>query len=261
MRAARYCVVFVTFASVTSALRAQGTTRTLSGRVVDTTGAPVVYANIELAARVTVSDDSGRFSMSIPVGPVGMAVRRIGFRMLKVDLPSGADTTVRLVMTPVAHTLSRQVVSTDRTIRSLELRGFYRRLHDRKYGTNAGHFITAEEIERRNPTRITQMFEGLTGVRTSKVREFGSDDGCSGTQNLLCWAPQGLGGCWMTVYYDGVRLLNTSRMREPNSPTVVDAHVVPGHIAGIEVYTSPGKVPAEYQGLNGTCGVVLLWSK
>lgn len=253
-------LLVVSLLSASAVVGAQSQTRVLAGRVVDSTGVPVAYANIELGARVTVSDDSGRFSMTIPAGRVEMAIRRIGFRMLKLDLPFGADTSVTLVMTAVAHALSPQVVSTERTVRSLELRGFYRRLHERMHGTNAGHFITAEEIARRNPTRVSQMFDGLTGIRNNKVK-LTNREGCGGTQNLLCWAPQGLGGCWMTVYYDGVRLMNASKMREPNSPTLIDEHVIPGEIAGIEVYTTPGKTPPEYQSLSGTCGVVLLWSK
>jgi hypothetical protein len=37
--------------------------------------------------------------------------------------------------------------------------------------------------------------------------------------------------------------------------------VLPSHVAGIEIYTTIGRVPAEYQSLAGTCGVVLMWSK
>lgn len=250
------------FALAIMASSALAQTRILTGRVVDSAGAPVIYANVELGSQVIVSDDSGRFTMIIPATRVAMAVRRIGYRMLRLDLAPGTDTSLTLVMIPVAHVLSQQVVSTDRTVRSLELRGFYRRLHERKYGTNAGHFITAEEIERRKPTRVSQMFDGLTGIRNAKVGGLGLGKfGCGSTQNILCWAPQGLGGCWMTVYYDGMRMRDVSSMRAPSSPTLIDEHVIPGEIAGIEVYTTPGKAPPEYQSLSGTCGVVLLWSK
>ena len=33
------------------------------------------------------------------------------------------------------------------------------------------------------------------------------------------------------------------------------------HVAGIERYASDVRTPPEYQMLNGTCGVILIWSK
>jgi len=130
-----------------------------------------------------------------------------------------------------------------------------RRLQDREKGINAGQFITAEEIGRRNPFRTTQLLEGRSGI---KVVRASSQGVCTNASSPMCWAPAGLNGCYMTVYFDNIRLTS---LVNPNQPTFVDDVVQPSHIAGIEIYTTAGKVPPEYQSLSGTCGVVLIWSK
>jgi len=48
----------------------------------------------------------------------------------------------------------------------------------------------------------------------------------------------------MTVFFDGTRLNSTA---EPGSPARVDEVVLPFHVAGIEICTTAGKVPPEYQ--------------
>ena len=64
----------------------------------------------------------------------------------------------------------------------------------------------------------------------------------------------------MTVYLDEIRLRNTNQ-RVASSPTRIDEHVIASQVARVEIYTTPGKTPAQYQSLGGTCGVVLIWSK
>ena len=43
--------------------------------------------------------------------------------------------------------------------------------------------------------------------------------------------------------------------------THIDEFVLPSHVAGVEIYTTPSKGPPEYQSLAGMCGVILFWSK
>jgi hypothetical protein len=249
---------FLALIALCTAAGDAGAQRVILGKVVDSTGTPVVYANVLHRGIQVVANDSGHFRLDAPSGSGVFHVRRIGFRTADVDYLAGGDTTIVVVLPALPAQLSRTVVLAQAAIRSLEVRGFYRRLHDRQHGTNAGQFITAEEIEQRHPTRVTQLFEGRTGIRATRSKV---GDGCGGYAALTCWAPQGPGGCWMTVYYDGQRLRDVSNFAGGNAPTLVDQIALPGDIAGIEIYTTPGKTPPEYQSLNGRCGVVLLWSK
>jgi hypothetical protein len=228
--------------------------RVVKGSVVASSGVVVPYANVEQGARRVIADDSGRFSITVPAGAVTLHVRRIGFQPANQELDAGGDTSIVVVLPHLAQQLPRAIVEARQSVRSLELHGFYKRLHEREKGISAGQFITAEEIERRNPNRITQMLEGRSGVRVKRVCPWGLS-----ANDPRCWAPAGPNGCFMTVYLDGKRL--TSLLGRPGDATAVDEVVMPSHVAGIEIYTTAGKVPPEYQLLNGMCGVILLWSK
>jgi hypothetical protein len=241
--------------SFTSPDLLQAQVRTLVGRVVDTSGTVVPFATIEWHNRTTLADDSGRFRITVPK-PEAFAidVRRIGFRPARAEINSGNDTTVTVALVPLPRALSRVTVEAEQTVRSLELRGFYRRLRDREKGANAGQFITAEEIERRNPSRISQMLEGRSGVRVVRL----NDLSCLSGNDPRCRAPAGVNGCFMSVYLDGIRLGGLARS---NVPTAIDELAIPTHIAGIEIYTTGGRIPPEYQSLAGSCGAILLWTR
>lgn len=242
--------LMMTVLHATSTAMAQ---RLVTGTVVDGTGSRVPYAYVTAEPKRAVADDSGRFRLALGVGAVAIHARRIGFKPASLTLPEGGDTSITLQLEPLARNLETAVIQATQVSRALELRGFYRRIEVREKGINAGQFITAEEIDQRNPTRITQMLEGRNGIRVSRMP---SGQNCPA---FVCWAPQGVGGCWMTVYVDG-RRVNSIRGGS-NTPGLVDEFLLPTHVAGIEVYTSPLRAPPEYQMLSGTCGVVLFWSK
>jgi len=201
-----------------------------------------------------------------PLARAGVVhVRRIGFKPTNKEYPAGGDTSITLRLEPAARQLEAAVIEATGISRALELRGFYRRLQDREKGINSGQFITAEEIEQRNPHRIGQMLEGRTGVRMQRPnqnpggtpprsRTKSTEPKCTNPSDPRCWFPVGLNGCYMDVYLDGRRLSSTSMK---DQPTYVDEYILPSHIAGIEIYTTPSKVPPEYQSLSGLCGVLL----
>jgi hypothetical protein len=239
--------------------------RVITGQVLDPAGAPVAYANLDLGAKRVVADDSGRFRVSVGPGSGVLHVRRIGFKPTNTSYAAGGDTSLTVQLDPIAQRLEAALIEATGISRALELHGFYRRLQEREKGINSGQFITAEEIEQRNPHRIGQMLDGRTGIRMQRpnqnpgVGQRGANGAkCTSASDPRCWAPVGLNGCYMDVYMDGRRLTSVSLK---NEPTYIDEYILPSHIAGIEIYTTAGRVPPEYQSLSGTCGVLLFWSK
>ncbi|HSA56663.1 MAG TPA: carboxypeptidase-like regulatory domain-containing protein [Gemmatimonadaceae bacterium] len=243
---------------------------TLRGLVVDSAMAPVAYANVQVrnGARVT-ADDSGRFVLELDRPQrLTLDVRRIGFRPAEQTLEVSSDTAITILMAAVPGVLPGTRITGARVVRSLELSGFYRRLHDRERGVNSGHFITAEDIARRNPPRITQMIEGLPSVRVvrrtpppgSRVQ---APSNCISYNDPVCWVPVGPGNCPLTVYLDGRRLNDLTMNPREAFAYGVDNIALPTHVAGIEVYSSASRVPMEYQAqLNpGNCGAILIWTK
>jgi hypothetical protein len=155
-----------------------------------------------------------------------------------------------------------------RGLSKLEQRGFYRRMLDREKGINTGHFITQEDIERRHTPPMTSMLRGIPSVRIDQRA-----GGVSVAMSTLS------GGCVMTTYIDGVRFQMHSDQSMIWATTKLSNAITPGQgstgkvelgldqliqsstVAGIEVYPRPGQVPGEYQMLNGSCGVILIWTK
>lgn len=234
----------------------------LRASVVDTNGLGVAYANVEINGVRRIADEAGR--IRLPVDPpqrLTLHVRRIGYRPRSLDLEIGGDTTVSIALVPAARVLSGTVVTATQPRKSLELSGFYRRTQDREKGINNGHFITEEEIERRNPQRITQMFEGMTGVRVARRPAPGTGRSCLALNDPECSVVVGRGECPMTVYLDGKRLNPVTRTPETSYAFATDAVVPPSHVAGVEVYGTATRAPPEYQALNAMCGVILIWTK
>ena len=175
-------------------------TRALRGTVSDSAGRPIAYVNIDGGPRYrTVTNASGEFTLILPVKEsLEVAVRRIGYLPTRFKVEPGPDTTVSIALQQLAVMLNSQIVRAQQQMRSLEFRGFYERMLQREQGALVGEFVTPEEIDMRNPQRVTQLFEQRSGIH---VRREGR------CQVLVqCYRILGTGGCAATIYLDGQRL-------------------------------------------------------
>jgi hypothetical protein len=235
----------------------------IRGRVVDGGGQPVSFALVSadgLGDRV--ADDSGRFLLPLPrAGPIRIQVRRVGFHPSESRVSVERDTALRFVLTPLPASLAKVQIEAEATTVSLELAGFYSRLREKERATNTGHFILPEEIERRRGS-VTQVVTGIPGLRVERYKPRGaySSEYVALFGNARKFSGNGL--CPMTVYLDRVRLQPPGGALGSENPPPVDVndYVTLREVAGIEVYTR-SNTPSEFALLNGTCGVVLIWTK
>jgi TonB-linked SusC/RagA family outer membrane protein len=108
-------------------------TRRINGRVTAENGEPLVSASVNVVGTSlgTYTDDQGRFTLTVPDGPVTLRVRRIGYTLKTVDVPIGSsDVAVALtrdvlqletqVVTGQATTVSSQRAATSVTVVSGE---------------------------------------------------------------------------------------------------------------------------------------------
>jgi hypothetical protein len=223
--------------------------RVLRGRVTDLDGGPLSFANIQVnGGRRVLADDSGRFVLpNSTSGRFWLIVRRIGFEPEEMRLAAMPDTAIRIRMKPVAVSLPEQRIEGKAAFVSLDLGGFYRRMKDAERGINHGYFLTPEDFEIRKPTLITNMAEG---VPATKVYH----NPGNARKNII----QGLNGCQMTVYLDRIRVVGKLPGRVDD---FVNELIEASTVAAMEIYPRAVGAPPEYQALNGTCGVVLLWTK
>jgi hypothetical protein len=238
--------------------------RVVRGYVMDTEGGALAYATVQInGGRRYIADDSGRFSIEPPSGRFSMLVRRIGFSPEEIKFAAAPDTAIRVRMTAFATALPEQRITGRAAFVSLDLNGFYKRMKDAERGINYGYFVTPEDFELRRPHLISQMAEGHPAVF---VRHNGLDPKkdiilgtpCPAASKMCVPVGRNLFRCAMTVYLDRVRIVG----KLGDAPDdFVNELVLPSQVAAMEIYPRGVGAPPEYQPSNGSCGVVLIWSK
>jgi hypothetical protein len=226
-----------------TAVRPRGTA-SLKGIVQATDGsalpeAQVVILGLDDATRTSAA---GTFQLdSLPGGTRTIEIRSIGFGRHRQIVDLRPDRTAE-----VAVRLVRMAV----VLPEVEVRVAARAAEFDQRRTNmagAGHFMTQEEILRRNAYRTEDLFRTVPGFSVEPSGGFG--------YRIVSNRSAGLGGgrCSPEFYIDGVK-------------SVIDAQVGgglpvnPDQIYGIESYSGSATTPAEYQSQSG-CGAILIWTR
>lgn len=227
--------------------QAQPTEIDVPGRVLDSaTGEGIATAFVavtDLRLQV-VTDTAGYFHLVIPAGKHHFRFSRVGYDAIEGDIDVDERTGIRVGLQPRPLVLDGVTVTADGSLtanRRLQWKGFYeRRERYGKEGLGAGKFLTEEDIERRVPFFVSDVFRDVLGVR---VHSSGN-----GRDSYLTMR----GNCIPSIYLDGMRV-----SRIPLNE-LVSAY----ELAGVEIYTGI-IVPPEFTGdLYGKpCGSIALWTK
>jgi hypothetical protein len=238
-------------------------------KVISSDSQPIVYAFVTLdGGDGQITDDKGEIGLGAgKATTLTVNVRRIGYQQWfgKLELP---DTAAVLTVTlpRIAQTLGEVRVSGygSASTLSLPMKGFYDRWTMRQKGLLSATFIGPEEIEFRNPDKITNMLRGLNGVAFRKSVEgeqvaFGLNRSCKmaivvdGTQQC----PRG--GCG-----GGNNAPSLSLRREPPlsevTAVLIDRILEANDVSAIEVYTRGGNMPVSLQVADPGCGVIAFWT-
>ena len=237
---------------------AEAQTGRLVGRLRDARShRPVAAAAVSVSGRreEAQSNRRGQFILSgLPIGPYDLSIRHIGYAPLthRVMIARGHTTEVDVRLSPDPVELE-PLVATATRIRRLETQGFY----ERKYWgelIGGGTFFTVQDIERRNPLRITNMIADVPGVR---VRCGGSGiRSCRVYSSRITTGFAGR-GCELSVYVDGTPVIQPGR----RNVATIDEFVLPVEIGGVEVYSGAASLPAEFTGSDARCGAIAIWTK
>ena len=216
----------------------------ISGRVKDSLGLAIIGAQITIPGSqlIAETDDSGRFELGkIRPGMLALRFRRLGYQPDTVELLVLAGRSV-----PLEVTLSRLSVSLTPVVISgrSDLTGWRAGFYQRK-DAGSGHFFTAEDIDRRNPSMMTDMFRAIPGVSIQPSRGM--------IRNQIRF--RGSRSCAPLTFLDGA----------PLSAGEFDMDAIsPQSIAAMEVYTG-SIVPPRFSVSPGigqrTCGAIVIWSK
>ncbi|MGQ0767460.1 MAG: carboxypeptidase regulatory-like domain-containing protein [Gemmatimonadota bacterium] len=226
-----------------SAATLQRGNASLTGRVMNAAGQPVVGARVDVVNTpgVTQTGSGGEFRLdSLPSGTQTLVVRQIGFAPEEqaVELSTRSPARVTVTMARAAQVLAPVVVTEDANV-GLERVGFAQRQR-----SGFGHYLTGEEIEKRAPTFLTDVFRQIPGLRVVP----------SGSDYVVESARNALGGC-VRYWVDGA-------VWEAVFPGDVDRLVPPWEIAAMEVYNSSSSVPAQFQMAgSASCAAIVIWTK
>lgn len=189
-----------------------------------------------------VTDGRGEFALPpVPGGRHRIRVRHLGYGVHEDSISVPPTKTVRLVLLLESEPIALAPLEVQvRGVRPtwLEDTGFYRRM-DR----SGGAFITREDIEARDPERVSQMLKTISGVR---VRTDGNIAMLRAPRSLVTGAR-----CEIQYFVDG---------RRTRLPVGVDAFE-PTDIEAIEVYRGPSEIPAFFDRGRAACGAVVLWMR
>ncbi len=221
------------------------------GRVIDrSTGRPIGTASIVVtgSGAQTMTDEQGYFSLQELPGDHLVQIHHLSYEPLTRPISVVADRTVDLRVELSADPIEVEpIVVTTLRVRRLETRGFYDR---RQWGerTGQGAFFAQEEIEERAPVQISHLVGDVPGI---EINCSGSSRGC------LIGSTRGFGCDQLDVFVNGSLTIGRGR----GDPATIDEIVRPHEISAIEVYASASSVPAEFTGLSGRCGAVVIWTR
>jgi len=231
-----------------SAARSQATTQgaappvataKLIGTVTDTSGVPLSRAEVWLVSVSTlrtISNDSGHFELpGLPVGPVTLGVRRLGYESatFSANLRAGKTHRATFPLTPSAQTLAEVKVQ--------DTASTWLSLFDEHRAVHRGTFITRSEFEHQNLRIATDILRRVPGVQVVPTR--------SGTAVMMT---RGAGArrCIPQLYVH----------QTPYSGNFDD--FTPDDIEAIEVYVGISEIPPDLNTMGRPiCAAIVIWTR
>jgi protocatechuate 3,4-dioxygenase beta subunit len=240
-----------------SSVAAGSGTASLRGTVVGGDGRPMRDAVVSVLGtpRSAHTDGAGAFRIDhIPAGTRTIEVRAIGLLPMTVsmDFATNAARDTTLSLSRQAQPLKPVAVKGSAILPSWMVRSGFetRRLQ------GMGAFVTEQDIARHGFSDLISVLQGVRGVNV----QWGGTGKTGGISFPLPYllgvsSLQGSLRCRPNFFLDGAPF--------PRSDFKgLSSIVQPGQIKGIEVYSSPGTIPAQYDLTSSTgCGSIVIWTR
>ena len=226
---------------------------TIAGTIVDTAGTPLPHVEILFLdaphSPVRTNAIGGYRIDSVAQGLHVLRFRRVGLVATVVSVPVRATevTGVDVVMAAMPHTLAMITVQ--------DTLGEVSRLPPDVIGrirNGMGTYITAADIERRKPSRTSQMLQFVAGAEVTK------DGAVNNTRGIISLKTD---GCkyGMPVYIDGARIADPHIGADTLHGSPLVDYLPPSAVAAIELYRGGAELPGSLP--QNTCGGLFIWTK
>jgi hypothetical protein len=228
----------------------------LLGAVTTRDGAPLVGAQVSmLDGPATRTNERGEWTMTgAPSGTRSLEVRAVGF------YPDRRTLTVSATTPRVDSRLEtlKAVLDTMKVVANLGP-SIVAEFNTRRR-TMPGRFLAPEDISRRGPTQVSDLFKSIPGVYlevllpSDTVSQFGGSTGDSGDNQLRITMRGGFSAkCLPTIWVNNLQLQDVTAAD-------IDGLMQPGDLIGVEVY-QPTQVPAQFRIAANGCGAVVFWRR
>jgi hypothetical protein len=233
-----------------------------TGRVVGTRAEPVVGATVEVigAASSTRTNDNGTFTLrALPEGTQNLSVRAAGYATttLPVDLAAGKAWQGVVQLPAAPPTLSTVRISAQRLATGYASLGFAERKR-----RGIGTFLTADDIERKQPLTTTDVFENIPGIYVDHSFHPPILVGSRGKTSIL-----GASGVCVNLIIDGHPVMlqpppaaDAGGPQQAFVPLQIDEYVALVEIAAVEVY-NPSETPLRFETSGTSCQTIVIWTK
>jgi hypothetical protein len=261
----------VPFSSIDFVLRGKAATASAeaapAGTVVeisvsDRSGAPLPDVTLDLTprtgpARRLVTGEQGRaLLVDLEPGVVRVRARSVGFKAgeLAVRVEAGRNTVPIILDRVRLPSLDTVRIMGDKRVLARHDEFETRRLRGEPTAS-----ITAEEIQKRNPTHTWQMLTNLPSIRVSDRFENGNFVVVAASARAPMSELRNTQPCFLNVMIDGVMMPADDAQGRPNLSNLPP----PSSIHGIEVFAGGASIPLQYTGAGAAkwCGLIAIWTK
>jgi hypothetical protein len=214
---------------------------TITGTVTDSARVPLAGVEVRLVvagtpAASTQTAADGRFSLRTEAtGLTVLALRRAGYSPRDITVRAVADRGQEAldVVLSAEPAVTASASPEDSAELSPRIAGFRAR---RAIG-RGGYFLEDSELRKKRVQRLSEAIRGVPGVTLVASGRIG---------NAVRFR-----NCQPMVWVDGVRTPDAE----------LDETVSIDDVGGLEVYVSPGGVPAQFRDLQNPCGAILVWTR
>lgn len=225
----------------------------LQGRILDAeTREPIRAAAVSLegAETGTMTDARGVFRLVPPSPGLQMLrLRHIGYasERVAVEARQGEITVLTVALRVKPLPVAEVRVEAERPVGPMAD-------FERRRRSGRGYLMSRNDIDDKRPIHTTDIFVGVPGVEVVQS-QLGRILRMRGAAPIL--HGRGALECQVQYLLDGSPAFTS----HPSEPIFVDHLVRPIDIEAIEIYRSPGEIPARFRRPGADCGVVVIWTR
>jgi len=258
----------------------------LSGRIVDSAGAPIRGATVRVPQleRAATADSTGQFRIEgLPTGRVTIVGEAPGFvgKRVEVTIPANGTVEQAFSLVPNAHVLANEVRARTRKQLPLKLQEFAMR----RNSSSAGRFLGPEDVAKFNGRPLTDALKTvMVGARFQRNAQGEMNIISSRSLNPSSIRQSAnIKPCGIQIWEDGALLSDPNQSIEVllpppggNNPTgsrsistmKVGAdhdydvsNLLANNYMAVEYYSDLASTPPGFRTGTPSCGVLVLWTR